>query len=114
LFVSLKKAVAPKPAAAAAEEDEFDPFGSDDDEPSEETQKRLDEYNDKKAKSKGFCLPHSDKTSPDTFLVVEERVTAQSIIVLDIKAWDDETDLQEMEKSVRSIEKEGLVWGQCM
>lgn len=32
---------------------------------------------------------------------------------MDIKPWDDETDLAEMEKCVKSIEIEGLVWGQC-
>ena len=30
-----------------------------------------------------------------------------------MKPWDDETDLAEMEKSVRSIETDGLVWGQA-
>lgn len=28
-----------------------------------------------------------------------------------MKPWDDETDLGEMEKLVRSIEMDGLVWG---
>jgi len=30
---------------------------------------------------------------------------------LDVKPWDDETDLGAMEKVVRSIEADGLVWG---
>ena len=30
-----------------------------------------------------------------------------------MKPWDDETDLAEMEKNVRSIETDGLVWGQA-
>uniref|UniRef100_A0A914UMD2 Translation elongation factor EF1B beta/delta subunit guanine nucleotide exchange domain-containing protein n=1 Tax=Plectus sambesii TaxID=2011161 RepID=A0A914UMD2_9BILA len=36
---------------------------------------------------------------------------AKSSVILDVKPWDDETDLGEMEKLVRSIEKDGLVWG---
>jgi translation elongation factor EF-1beta len=31
--------------------------------------------------------------------------------LLDIKPWDDETDMKEMERLVRTIEMEGLVWG---
>jgi hypothetical protein len=44
---------------------------------------------------------------------VEEQVIAKSTIVLDVKPWDDETDIDAMEKAVRSIEADGLVWGQC-
>ena len=32
-------------------------------------------------------------------------------MTLEVKPWDDETDMVELEKSVRSIEMEGLVWG---
>jgi len=32
-------------------------------------------------------------------------------VTLEVKPWDDETDLDALEKSVRSIEQEGLVWG---
>lgn len=38
---------------------------------------------------------------------------AKSSIVLDVKPWDDETDMSEMEKQVRTIEMDGLVWGAC-
>lgn len=31
--------------------------------------------------------------------------------MLDVKPWDDETDLGEMEKMVRAIEVDGLLWG---
>ena len=33
------------------------------------------------------------------------------MIILDVKPWDDETDMAEMEKNVRSIEMDGLLWG---
>lgn len=30
---------------------------------------------------------------------------------MDVKPWDDETDMVALEAAVRGIEKEGLVWG---
>ncbi|KAK6355681.1 Translation elongation factor 1 beta [Orbilia javanica] len=89
--------VAAPPAAAAEEEDDddVDLFGSDDEEVDEEAEKlkaqRLEEYNKKKA----------GKTKP----------AAKSIVTLDVKPWDDETDMKELEANVRAIEKDGLVWG---
>ena len=46
----------------------------------------------------------------------EERPAAKtnggkSSLIIDVKPWDDETDLKEMEELVRSIEMAGLVWG---
>lgn len=38
---------------------------------------------------------------------------AKSSIVLDVKPWDDETDMKEMEAKVRTITMDGLVWGAC-
>ena len=40
-------------------------------------------------------------------------VIAKSNIILDVKPWDDETDMAEVEKAVRSVVKDGLVWGAC-
>merc|ERR1711953_1541288 len=39
------------------------------------------------------------------------KVIAKSNIILDIKPWDDETPLEKMEESIRSIEMDGLLWG---
>jgi len=83
------------PAAAEDDDDEVDLFGSDDEEEDAEAarirEERLAEYAAKKA----------GKTKP----------AAKSIVTLDVKPWDDETDMKELENSVRSIEKDGLVWG---
>merc|ERR1712183_261662 len=38
-------------------------------------------------------------------------IIAKSNIILDVKPWDDETDMGEMERLVRTIESEGLLWG---
>lgn len=32
-------------------------------------------------------------------------------MILDIKPWDDETDMKVMEENVRKIEADGLLWG---
>merc|ERR1719234_203020 len=37
---------------------------------------------------------------------------AKSSLMLDVKPWDDETDMAAIEEHVRSIECDGLVWGQ--
>ncbi|KAK5110389.1 hypothetical protein LTR62_006097 [Meristemomyces frigidus] len=77
------------------DDDEVDLFGSDDEEETEDAAKireeRLAEYAKKKA----------GKTKP----------AAKSIVTLDVKPWDDETDMKALEQAVRSIEKDGLVWG---
>ncbi|GAA6061868.1 hypothetical protein JCM10212_001301 [Sporobolomyces blumeae] len=89
-------AEAPKAAAAAEEDDdEVDLFGSDDDEVDEEAEKvkaaRVAEYAAKKAN--------------------KPKTIAKSVVTMDVKPWDDETDMAALEASVRSIEKPGLVWG---
>ncbi|XP_046911489.2 uncharacterized protein LOC124492598 isoform X4 [Dermatophagoides farinae] len=78
--------------APADDDDDVDLFGSDDDEAANELrQKRLDEYAAKKAK--------------------KPAAVAKSSVVLDIKPWDDETDMKEMERLARTVEMDGLVWG---
>ncbi|KJY00904.1 elongation factor 1-beta like protein [Zymoseptoria brevis] len=90
--------VNPAKAPAKAEEeddDDVDLFGSDDEEEDAEAARirdeRLAEYKKKK----------EGKTKP----------AAKSIVTLDVKPWDDETDMKELEAAVRAIEQEGLVWG---
>jgi len=92
-----KPAPAPAKAAESEEEDDddIDLFGSDDEEEDEEAarirEERLAAYAAKKSK--------------------KPALIAKSSILLDIKPWDDETDMKEMERLVRTIEKDGLLWG---
>ncbi|PVF94716.1 hypothetical protein CPB86DRAFT_765265 [Serendipita vermifera] len=89
-----EKAVDKKKAAAEEEDEEIDLFGSDEEEDAEaEAVKaaRVAEYNAKKAK--------------------KPKTIAKSVVTLDVKPWDDETPMDKLEESVRSIEQEGLVWG---
>ncbi|KAK7204127.1 elongation factor 1-beta [Myxozyma melibiosi] len=85
------------PAAAEEEDDDdVDLFGSDDEEEDAEAEKvkaeRLAEYQAKKA-AKG------------------PKPAAKSIVTLDVKPWDDTTDINEMLENLKGIEKDGLVWG---
>ena len=74
------------------DDDDVDLFGSEDDEEAEKAKaERVAAYNEKKSK--------------------KSAVIAKSNVILDVKPWDDETDMSEMEKAVRSIEKDGLTWG---
>ena len=47
------------------------------------------------------------------FSITEPALIAKSSLLLDVKPWDDETDMVALEKSVRSIEADGLLWGAC-
>lgn len=77
------------------DDDDLDLFGSDDEEEAAEAKRvreeRLAEYAAKKAK--------------------KPAVIAKSSVILDIKPWDDETDLKVLEKHVREISMDGLHWG---
>jgi len=101
-------APAPAPAKAAPpakkakeeeeedDDDDFDMFGSDDEEDEEAEkikQERLAAYAAKKSK--------------------KPALIAKSSVLLDVKPWDDETDMKEMENHVRTIEMDGLLWGQA-
>ena len=87
----------PAKTAEKAEEDDddVDLFGSDDEEEDAEAAKireeRLKAYAEKKA--------------------AKPKIAAKSVVTMDIKPWDDETDMVALEAGVRAIEKDGLVWG---
>jgi len=39
------------------------------------------------------------------------KTIAKSVVTLEVKPWDDETDMKALEAAVRSLEIAGLVWG---
>lgn len=94
---------AKKPVAAATnnqkeekeDDDDVDLFGSDSEEEGEEAarirEERLAAYAAKKSK--------------------KAVIIAKSNIILDVKPWDDETDLKVMEGEIRKITLDGLLWG---
>jgi len=75
------------------DDDDVDLFGSDSDDADAQKVKdqRVAEYSAKKSK--------------------KPALIAKSNIILDVKPWDDETDMKLMEEEVRKITCDGLLWG---
>merc|ERR1712193_434319 len=86
-------------AAAEEEDDDVDLFGSDDEEEDEEAER---------IKAERIAAYNARKSAKEE---KKGKVIAKSNIILDIKPWDDETPMAELEKSIRSIEMDGLLWG---
>lgn len=89
---------APAPAAAKDDDEDDDDvnlFGSEDEDEdtaaTELREKRLAEYAAKKSK--------------------KPALIAKSNVILDIKPWDDETDMKKLEQEVRKITMDGLLLG---
>jgi len=94
------KPSAPAPTKSASKPDDDDDdgvdlFASESEEEDEEAKKikeqRLAEYAARKSK--------------------KPALIAKSNIILDVKPWDDETDMKKMEEEVRKITMDGLIWG---
>ncbi|XP_053209889.1 elongation factor 1-beta'-like [Panonychus citri] len=74
------------------DDDDLDLFGEEEDaEAAKVREERLKAYAEKKAK--------------------KPTVIAKSNVILDVKPWDDETDMKAMEAEVRKISTDGLIWG---
>ncbi|KAM3722574.1 Elongation factor 1-beta [Dirofilaria immitis] len=75
-------------------DEDIDLFGSDDEDDGEKariTAARLKAYEEKKAK--------------------KPATVAKSNIIFDVKPWDDSIEIADIEKNIRTIELDGLVWG---
>ncbi|TGZ62449.1 hypothetical protein CRM22_007433 [Opisthorchis felineus] len=81
-------------ASKVEEDDDDDLFGSDSGD--EEQTERL-----RQERQAALDAQRSAKAAP----------VARSTIVLDVKPWDDETDMAELERCVRTITTDGLLWG---
>ncbi|XP_050983731.1 eukaryotic translation elongation factor 1 delta a (guanine nucleotide exchange protein) isoform X4 [Labeo rohita] len=75
------------------DDDDIDLFGSDEEDEEAERikEERVKEYAQRKAK--------------------KPALIAKSSILLDVKPWDDETDMSKLEECVRSVQMDGLLWG---
>ncbi|XP_022534452.2 eukaryotic translation elongation factor 1 delta a (guanine nucleotide exchange protein) isoform X3 [Astyanax mexicanus] len=93
----LQAAPAPNPKVVVKEEneedDDIDLFGSDEEDEEAERIKaqRVQEYAARKS--------------------AKPVLIAKSSILLDVKPWDDETDMAKLEECVRSVQADGLLWG---
>jgi len=81
--------VVEKDAPAGDDDDDLDLFG---DETEDDKKAAEDREAAKKASSK-------------------KKESGKSSVLLDVKPWDDETDMKKLEEAVRSIEMPGLHWG---
>ncbi|KAJ3598908.1 hypothetical protein NHX12_032871 [Muraenolepis orangiensis] len=76
-------------------DDDFELFGDEEEDDGGEAERikeqRLKEYAERKAK--------------------KPALIAKSSILLDVKPWDDETDMVKLEECVRSVQADGLLWG---
>uniref|UniRef100_A0A7N0RIL0 Translation elongation factor EF1B beta/delta subunit guanine nucleotide exchange domain-containing protein n=1 Tax=Kalanchoe fedtschenkoi TaxID=63787 RepID=A0A7N0RIL0_KALFE len=75
--------------AAEADDDDLDLFG-------DETEE------DKKA---------AEEREASVKASAKKKESGKSSVLLDVKPWDDETDMKKLEEIVRSIEMPGLLWG---
>ncbi|XP_024520624.1 elongation factor 1-delta [Selaginella moellendorffii] len=102
--VSLKGGAAPAPAApatrdvpppapqtpvAAADDDDLDLFG-------EETEEEQTAAAEREAKVKASA---------------KKKESGKSSVLMDVKPWDDETDMVKLEAAVRAVQMPGLLWG---
>ncbi|XP_072525458.1 elongation factor 1-delta-like isoform X1 [Salminus brasiliensis] len=93
---ALQAAPAPNPKVVVKEQeedDDIDLFGSDEEDEEAERIKaqRVQEYAARKS--------------------AKPALIAKSSILLDVKPWDDETDMAKLEECVRSVQADGLLWG---
>lgn len=91
---AIEEVVKAEPKKAADEEDDFDPFADEEEDPEAEKAKmeRMREIA-KTAKSYG-----------------KEKPVAKSLIIFEVKPWGEDTDLDEMAKLIIDIEMDGLFW----
>ncbi|KAK4780112.1 hypothetical protein SAY87_016218 [Trapa incisa] len=84
-----KAAPVEEPGKVAADDDDLDLFG-------EETE------DEKKAAEEREATKKSSS---------KKKESGKSSVLMDVKPWDDETDMKKLEEAVRSVQMEGLLWG---
>ncbi|CAK9268680.1 unnamed protein product [Sphagnum jensenii] len=77
-------------APAAADDDDLDLFG-------EETEEEAAAAAEREASKKAAGA--------------KKKESGKSSVLLDVKPWDDETDMKKLEECVRSVSMQGLFWG---
>merc|ERR1712004_661096 len=89
---------APKQEESEEDDDDVDLFGSDSE----------DDAEAERVKAERVAAYNAKKQAKEA---VKGKTIAKSSISFDVKPWDDETDLKEVETMCRAIEMDGLVWG---
>ncbi|KAL1558309.1 elongation factor 1-beta 2-like [Salvia divinorum] len=84
-------------AAVSAVEEKEDAADDDDD---------LDLFGDETEEEKKAAEAREAAKVP-----AKKKESGKSSVLMDIKPWDDETDMKKLEESVRSVDMPGLLWG---
>uniref|UniRef100_A0A251RWM6 Putative translation elongation factor EF1B/ribosomal protein S6 n=1 Tax=Helianthus annuus TaxID=4232 RepID=A0A251RWM6_HELAN len=83
--------------------------------PVAETKAAADEDDDSDVDLFGEETEEEKKAAEDRAAAVKasgkKKESGKSSVLMDIKPWDDETDMQKLEEAVRSVHMEGLLWG---
>jgi len=82
------------------EDEDIDLFGDSEDEEEAAEQERI--------KAERVAAYNAKKAAKEE---KKGKIIAKSNIILDIKPWDDETDMKTLESEVRKITIDGLLWG---
>merc|ERR1712059_37391 len=91
-----------KPEKADDDDDDDDLFGDDSDDDDSDEEEETEEQ--KAIREKRLAAYAAKKAN-------KKAVIAKSSLLLDVKPWDDETDMAEMERLVKTIVADGLLWG---
>jgi len=86
-------------AAQSKEVEKVSPAGDDDDD--------LDLFGDETEEEKKAAEERESKAKASS----KKKESGKSSVLMDVKPWDDETDMKKLEEAVRSIEIPGLLWG---
>ncbi|KAF3326209.1 Elongation factor 1-beta [Carex littledalei] len=89
-FGSQAAAAAPAPAKEAADDDDDD----------------LDLFGDETEEDKKVAAAREAAKAS-----TKKKESGKSSVLMDIKPWDDETDMKKLEEAVRSVQMPGLLWG---
>ncbi|KAL8146052.1 elongation factor 1-beta 2-like [Apium graveolens] len=95
--VSIGTQSAPADSAPAKEAEKESPADDDDD---------LDLFGDETEEEKKAAEEREASKAP-----AKKKESGKSSVLLDVKPWDDETDMKKLEEAVRSVEMPGLLWG---
>ncbi|KAK9124953.1 hypothetical protein Scep_013799 [Stephania cephalantha] len=85
--------------ASPAEDKKAEPEGDDDDD--------LDLFGDETEEEKAAAAEREASVKASA----KKKESGKSSVLLDVKPWDDETDMKKLEEAVRSVELPGLLWG---
>ena len=109
------KSVAPAPAAkkAAPVDDDFDDMFGDDEELNEDGETAAEAAataarRERMAKAAALKAEADAKAGKKK----KEKEAEKSLVVLEVKPWEADTDLQMVWEEIRKFQKEGLSWGE--